>query len=174
MHHKNTEIELKFGDITKTQVDAIVNPANSYGLMGGGVAFSIKKEGGAGIEKEAISEAPIQIGEAIATSAGKLEAKYVIHAPTMEEPAQPTNLESIKKATLAALKRASKLNVSSVAFPGMGTGVGGVSKKEASSIMIETMKNFLDHDTKIKKIVLVAYSDKMYDAFRKAMGKIFE
>lgn len=174
MHHKNTEIELKFGDITKTQVDAIVNPANSYGLMGGGVAFSIKKEAGAGIEKEAISEAPIRIGEAIATSAGKLEAKYVIHAPTMEEPAQPTNLESIEKATLAALKRASKLNISSVAFPGMGTGVGGVSKKEASSIMIETIKNFLDHDTKIKKIVLVAYSDKMYDAFRKAMGKVFE
>lgn len=174
MHYKNTEIELIFGDITKTEVDAIVNPANSYGLMGGGVAFSIKKEGGAEIEKGAISKAPIQIGEAIATSAGKLEAKYVIHAPTMEEPAQLTNLESIKKATLAALRRASKLNISSVAFPGMGTGVGGVSKKEASLIMIETIKNFLDHDTKIKKIVLVAYSDQMYDAFGKAMGKIFE
>lgn len=164
------KIQVKKGDITNIEVDAIVNPANSHGLMGGGVALSIKKKGGADIEKEAVSKAPIPVGEAIATTAGKLKAKYVIHAPTMEEPAQPSNIKAIKKATLAALKKASELKISSIAFPGMGTGVGGVPKTKAAQAMIETIKDFLDQST-IKKIILIAYNQKMFEAFEDAIKK---
>ncbi|MDI3483670.1 MAG: hypothetical protein PWQ74_257 [Methanobacteriaceae archaeon] len=162
------KIQVKKGDITNIEVDAIVNPANSHGLMGGGVALSIKKKGGADIEKEAVSNAPIPVGEAIATTAGKLKAKYVIHAPTMEEPAQPSNIKAIKKATLAALKKASELKISSIAFPGMGTGVGGVPKTKAAQAMIGTIKDFLDQST-IKEIILIAYNQKMFEAFEDAI-----
>ncbi|MGB4362715.1 MAG: macro domain-containing protein [Methanothermobacter tenebrarum] len=169
MQYKETEIRLKKGDITNIKADAIVNPANSYGLMGGGVALSIKEKGGADIEREATSKAPILVGEAIATTAGELKAKYVIHAPTMEEPAQPSNIRAIKKATLAALKKASELGISSIAFPGMGTGVGGVPKDKAAQAMMEAIKEF---SGEIEKILLIAYNQEMYDAFKNAMKKI--
>ncbi len=171
MYYRGVKIQVKKGDITEMDVDAIVNPANSYGLMGGGVALSIKNKGGIEIEEEAISNAPIQIGEAVATTGGRLNVGYVIHAPTMEEPAQPTNLDSIKKATLAALKMASELEISSIAFPGMGTGVGGVPKKEASVAMLKVIKDFLG-SSPFKKIVLVAHSNDMYDAFKEALQDI--
>jgi len=160
------------GDITNIKVDAIVNPANSHGLMGGGVALSIKDKGGSEIEKEAISKAPIKVGEAIVTTAGKLKAKYVIHAPTMEEPAQPSNITSIKMATLSALKKASELKISSIAFPGMGTGVGGVPKTKAAQAMMETIKDFLSQST-LKEIILIAYNQEMYEAFKDAIKKTF-
>jgi O-acetyl-ADP-ribose deacetylase (regulator of RNase III) len=171
LQYKETEIQVKVGDITNVKADAIVNPANSYGLMGGGVALSIKEKGGAGIEKEATSKAPIPVGGAIATTAGKLKAKYVIHAPTMVEPAQPSNIRAIKKATLAALKRGSELGISSIAFPGMGTGVGGVPKDKAARAMIEAIKDFLQ-ETRIEKILLIAYNQEMYKAFKDAMKNL--
>ncbi|MDI9623420.1 MAG: macro domain-containing protein [Methanothermobacter sp.] len=169
MQYKENKIQVKKGDITNIKVDAIVNPANSYGLMGGGVALSIKEKGGADIEKEAISKAPIPVGEAIATTAGKLKAKYVIHAPTMEEPAQPSNIRAIKKATLAALKKASELKISSIAFPGMGTGVGRVPKDKAAQAMIEAVK---ESPEEIEKILFIAYNQEMYEAFKNAMKNL--
>lgn len=86
----------------------------------------------------------------------------------MEEPAQPSNIKAIKKATLAALKKASELKISSIAFPGMGTGVGGVPKTKAAQAMIGTIKDFLDQST-IKEIILIAYNQKMFEAFEDAI-----
>jgi len=162
------------GDIRDLDAEALVNPANSYGFMGGGVALSIKRNGGANIETEAISKAPIPIGDAIITSAGNLKAKYIVHAPTMEEPAQPTNLESIAKATSAALKKASDLDISSIAFPGMGTGVGKVPRNDAALIMLKAIKKFINSEkgSRLKKIFLVAHSHQMQGAFLEAIEKL--
>lgn len=96
--YRDVKISVITGDITKLKVDAIVNPANSMLLMGGGVAGAIKKVGGKEIEDEALKSAPISVGEAIATNAGKLKAKYVIHAPTMEKPAMQTTVDNVKLA----------------------------------------------------------------------------
>lgn len=170
--HLKDKIEIIKGDITEVEADAIVNPANSYGKMGGGVALAIKNRGGKEIEKEAMSKAPIDIGDAISTTAGKLKARYVIHAPTMKKPSQPTDIETIKKATSAALEEALRLKVSSVAFPGMGTGVGGLPKEKAAKSMIEVMKKFLERKGKKIKIILVAYDDELYNAFKKAKAEL--
>ncbi len=137
---KNCVISVVLGDITQTQADAIVNPANSRLMMGGGVAGAIKRIGGAIIEKEAVQKGPIRVGEAVATSAGKLKARYVIHAPTMPLPAMSTDLKNVEKATSAALRLARDLELSSIAIPGMGTGVGGVPVKDAAQTMIEAIK----------------------------------
>src|SRR5260370_32717250 len=97
------EIVAQQGDITKVKADAVVNPATSLGEMGGGVAGALRRVGGAEIEKEAMAQAPIPVGEAVQTAAGQLPFRYVIHAPTMEKPAEPTTVDKIRKATLAAL-----------------------------------------------------------------------
>ena len=85
---KGIEVSSEKGDLTQTKADALVNPANSRGEMGGGVAGALKKVGGERVEKDAIAAAPIKVGKAVATSAGSLKARFVIHAPTMTLPAE--------------------------------------------------------------------------------------
>lgn len=131
-----------FGDITKLEVDAVCNPANSYGLMGGGVAYAIRETGGQVIEDEAVSQAPIHVGAAVATTGGRLAAKYVIHAPTMAEPAIRIGLENVRLAVRAALESAKSLGISSLAFPGMGTGVGGLNFEDSAKAMVEEIASF--------------------------------
>lgn len=150
----------KKGDITE-ECDAIVNPANSSGLMGGGVALAIKIKGGEEIEREAINKAPIQVGKAIFTTSGKLKCKYVIHSPTMQKPAMKIPLENVRLATKAALELARKLKIKSIAFPGMGTGVGGIKAKDGARVMIEECKKFKGLD-----IRLIAFDDELYKAFK--------
>lgn len=152
------------GDITKIVCDAIVNPANSYGYMGGGVAGTIKRVGGIKIENDAISQAPIAVGEAIATTAGDLPCKYVVHAPTMEQPAMRIGIENVKLATKAALEFALKTKLKTIAIPGMGTGVGGISSDDAAKEMIIIGKKYED---KFEKIIFVGYSDELANAFKK-------
>jgi len=135
--YKNAKVSIITGDITRLEVDAIVNPANSMLIMGGGVAGAIKRVGGKEIEDEALKSAPVPVGKAIATNAGKLKAKYVIHAPTMEKPAMQTTADNVKLAMKGALNCAENLGIKSVAFPGMGTGVGGLSLEEASKTMVK-------------------------------------
>ena len=152
----------KQGDITQTDCDAIINPANSFGYMGGGVAGAIKRAGGKEIENEAVSKAPIVVGEAIATTAGDLPCKYVIHAPTMKRPAMRTSVENIEQATQAALKLAEKLDLRCIAIPGMGTGVGRVPQEKAAKAITTIVKEFED---KFETIILIDRNKKMIDSF---------
>lgn len=157
---------VKKGDITEEECDAIVNPANSLGIMGGGAALAIKKKGGEEIEREARAKAPIKLGQAIVTKAGKLKCKYVIHSPTTEKPAQKIPLENVRIATRAALDLAKKLNLRSIALPGMGTGVGGISYEDVAKIMIEECRKFKDLE-----IRLVAFDSTFYKILKKLVEK---
>ncbi len=159
MVEKKSLLELK--------VDAIVNPANSSGKMGGGVAGAIKKMGGEQIEKEAMAQAPIAVGEAVLTSAGKLLCKHVIHAPTMEKPGSKTNSEKVFRAVTAAIELAKKKKLRSLGFPGMGAGVGKVAPEEAAKAMIDALNNFADKE--IDLVYLVDLEDGMVKAFRKIL-----
>jgi O-acetyl-ADP-ribose deacetylase (regulator of RNase III) len=166
------EIFAKKGDITEEKADAIVNPANSLARMGGGVALAIKLKGGQEIEEEAMKRAPIPLGSALATTAGKLSAKFIIHAPTMKKPAERIKLENVKQAMIAALKCASELNIKAMAFPGMGTGVGGIEKKEAAEVMVNAIKKFFrEGETTLEKVILVGYDDELYEEFKKSLKK---
>lgn len=158
------QIIVKKEDITKLRCDAIVNPANSFGYMGGGVAGVIKRVGGAGIENEAVGQAPITIGRAVATTAGTLPCKAVIHAPTMRRPAERTNEENVRSATLAALECADNNGYESIAFPGMGTGVGRVPLDVAARTMVEEIRRF--NPKNLKKVYLVAINDDMVKVFK--------
>jgi len=156
-------IIIEKGDLTQVKCDVIVNPANSSGYMGGGVAGAIKRVGGAIIEKQAILQAPISVGNAVITIAGNLPCNFVIHAPTMEKPAMHIGLENVKRATYAALKIASEKRLKSIAIPGMGTGVGGVDKKAAAKAMMSIVKDFED---KFEKIIFVDRNQLFIDALK--------
>ncbi len=158
-------ISARVGDITKEVCDAMVNPANSSGSMNGGVALAIKNAGGSEIEKETMGKAPIPIGSAVATKAGKLKCKFVIHAPTMNKPVERISVENVKKATYAALKLASELGIRKIAFPGMGTGVGCVAYDEAARAMINEMRKFGDME-----IIVVDINEDFIDAFRRELS----
>ena len=131
----SVSVTLVLGDITEFTGDAIVNPANRYLVMGGGVAGAIKKRGGVGIEHEARKYAPIEIGEAVVTSAGRLKCKAVIHAHTVDSPGGRSTRDYVYKATLAALRVARERGFKSIAFPLMGAGVGGLSPEESIDAM---------------------------------------
>jgi len=171
--YKGVEIVAVTGDITEQKVDAIVNPANSWLVMGGGVAGAIKRIGGKEIEEEAVKHAPISVGKAIATDAGKLRAKYVIHAPTMERPAMRIAIENVRLAVSAALKCADELKLKSAAFPGMGTGVGGLALEEAAEAMINETKKHIEEDTRLNRIVFVGFNEDLTQAFLTAINTIF-
>jgi len=164
------EIRVLRGSILEVDSEVIVNPANSQGYMGGGVAGVIKKAGGEEIEREAVSKAPIPVGEAVFTTAGRLKFKGVIHSPTMEEPAMRTTEEKVRKAVRAALKLADEMCFRSIAFPGMGTGVGRVPKDVSAKAMVEEIKNFKARC--LKEVILVDLDEDMVEEWKKALEKL--
>lgn len=166
--YKGVEISALHADITKLEVEAIVNAANTRLYMGGGVAGAIKRAGGKEIEEEAVKKGPIKIGEAIATSAGKLKAKYVIHAPTMELDFK-TDESKVRLATIAALNKAKELKIESIAFPALGTGVGGLPKDLVAKIMVEEIKKHIDRGTSLRKVILADINQEQIDFFKKEL-----
>jgi len=160
-------VEVKEGSILEVDTDVIVNPANSLGIMGGGVAGVIRRQGGEQIEREAIMKSPIPVGKAVLTSAGRLPFKGVIHSPTMEQPAMRTSAEKVRLSVRAALELADREGFKSIAFPGMGTGVGGLNKEIAAKAMMEEIKSF--NATNLERVVLVDIDKEMVEAWRKEL-----
>ena len=169
---KNTLVRVKIGDIAQEETDGIVNPANSLLLMGGGVAAALKQAGGEEIEAEATRQAPCPVGQAISTSAGALKAKFIIHAPTMPQPAMKIDAASVKKAAEAALDLARKLQLKSLSVPGMGTGVGGISYRDAGRVMMEALRNHIYSGTTLTLLNLVARDTLLFDTFKENLAKL--
>jgi len=161
------EIKIQQGSILDSPVEVIVNAANSGGHMGGGVAGVIKRAAGREVEEEAIKQAPIPVGKAVLTSAGRLPFKGIIHAPTMERPAMRIPVENVSQATLAALRLAEDRGFSSIALPGMGTGVGGLAKEEAAKAMMEAIRGFPAKN--IKTVLLIDIDQEMVEAWRRLL-----
>lgn len=164
-----TEIKVEQGDITETEAQAIVNAANNQFWMGGGVAGAIKRKGGAEIEKEAVDKGPIEVGEAVATKAGKLKAEYVIHAATMGMDFK-TDAEKIKEATLSSLRVADELEVKSIAFPALGTGVGGFPATQAAEIMLTNTKKYLkSRESFLEQVIFILFDQETFNQFRQVL-----
>jgi O-acetyl-ADP-ribose deacetylase (regulator of RNase III) len=170
---KGVKIEVKRGSLLELEVDAIVNPANSMLTMGGGVAGAIKRIGGEEIEKEAVKNAPLPVGKAIVTSAGRLKARHVIHAPTMEKPG-PTTVEKVYKAMYAALELACNMKFKSMAIPGMGTGVGGLSPDEAAEAMFKALEDWLNRGLTVRHIIFVDLNEEVVHAFKKRLDRLMK
>lgn len=163
-------VEVVLGDLTKVDVDAIVCPANSYGTMGGGVAAAIAHVGGAGVESEAVRQAPIPLGSAVLTTAGDMPARWVIHAPTMYEPVEDATEENVRRAMEAALAQCDEDGLVAVAFPGMGTGVGRLPYGDAAKVMVSAIDAHADRRFPAL-IRLVASNEKLAGAWAEALER---
>ena len=146
------EIEVAEADITKLEVDAIANAANTELRHGGGVAGAISRAGGPEIQAESDRVAPIGLGEAIETTAGELPSRWVIHAATMEL-GGPTSAEIIHRATASALAKADELGAKSLALVAFGTGVGGFPLEEAARIEVEELRRHLEGGSGLERVV---------------------
>lgn len=141
------------GSILEAEADVIVNAANSQGMMGGGVAGVIKRAAGQEVEDQARAQAPIPVGQAVLTSGGKTKFKGIIHAPTMPEPGMRIPPQNVALATRAALVRADEQGFESIAIPGMGTGVGGVTPHDAAVKMLHEIRTFAPRT--LRSVILV-------------------
>jgi O-acetyl-ADP-ribose deacetylase (regulator of RNase III) len=167
-----TTFAIERGDITDAEVDAIVNAANSELWMGTGVAGAIKRKGGVVIEEEALRQGPVEVGEAVLTVGGNLPATHVIHAATMGKDLK-TDPEKIAAATRSTLALADKHRLTSIAFPALGSGVGGVPPEKSADAILSTV---LDHmksgSSTLQKILFVVYQDEAYKAFTEALKRL--
>jgi O-acetyl-ADP-ribose deacetylase (regulator of RNase III) len=161
-------IELWNGDICDLEVDAIVNAANVSLWMATGVGGAIKRAGGEAIEFEAIRQAPVALGGAIVTSGGTLPAHAVIHAVSLDH-ARRTSAVVIEAAVRSALARAREINASSVAFPALGTGVGGFPLDEAARITVQTVREELPSCPTIDHVIFALRGQAAYEAFAAAL-----
>lgn len=161
-------IEVVKSDIADQDTEAIVNAANNHLWMGAGVAGAIKKRGGVEIEREAVSQGPVDVGEAILTSGGKLKAKYVIHAAAMGQDLQ-TDIDKIRMATHNSLVLADKYQIASISFPALGTGVGGFSIFHCAKIMITETVEFLMNAKHLKHVRFVLFDQQSFDAFHQEL-----
>ncbi len=152
------------GSILEAEAQVIVNAANSLGFMGGGVAGVIKRAAGVGVEEEARRQAPIPVGKAVLTSGGRTKFTGIIHAPTMEQPAMRIPPENVALATRAALTLADEKGLTSVALPGMGTGVGGVAPADAADRMIREIKSV--QPKTLRTVILVDVDPAMVEAWQ--------
>jgi O-acetyl-ADP-ribose deacetylase len=164
-------IELQKGDITKMKVDAIVNAANTSLLGGGGVDGAIHKAGGKAILEECqqirARQGGCKTGEAVITTAGKLPAKYVIHAVgPVWHGGKIEEERLLASAYSKSLSIALENNVRTIAFPNISTGVYGFPKDKAAHIAINEVKNFLTSTDQIEKVIFVCYDDENYRLYK--------
>lgn len=143
------QIEVVEGDISAQDTDAVVNAANNHFWMGSGVAGALKRRGGVEIEREAMAQGPVEPGDCVVTSGGRLPARYVIHAAVMGQDLV-TSAEIIERATANALRLADERGLASIALPAFGTGVGGFPIDECARIMIGAARR---HEPKTLRLV---------------------
>jgi O-acetyl-ADP-ribose deacetylase (regulator of RNase III) len=162
-------IEVLSADITTLAVDAIANAANTQLEHGGGVAGAIARAAGPGLREESRRKAPIGLGDAVETGAGRLPCRWVIHAATMEL-GGPTSADIIRRCTASTLARADALGARSLALVAFGTGVGGFSPAEAARIEVEEVRRHLGRGAGLERVVFVVRGADAQDAFTRALG----
>ena len=163
-------VEVIEGDITQLEVDAVANAANTGLRHGGGVAGAIVRAGGASIQEESDRLAPIALGEAVATGAGELPSRWVIHAATMEL-GGPTSARIIRDATASTLRVADELGARSLGLVAFGTGVGGFPLEEAARIEVDEVRRHLDAGGGLERVVFAVRGNDAEAAFNSAMSQ---
>lgn len=165
-----TRLELWNGDICVLEVDAIVNPASPTLWMSTGVGGALKRAGGDAIEFAAVRQGPVAIGSAVVTEAGALAARAIIHAVSLD-PDHRTSAEAIADAVRSSIARAREIGATSIAFPALGTGIGGFPIDEAAAVTVRTVREELREDDTIEHVIFALRGAAPYEAFGRAMNR---
>jgi O-acetyl-ADP-ribose deacetylase (regulator of RNase III) len=158
-------VSITQGDIAEADTEAVVNAANNELWMGSGVAGALKRAGGASIEREAVALGPIGVGDSVLTGAGNLPALNVIHAAAMS-PGRPATAESVRAATGSSLRLAHEHQIESIAFPALGTGVGGLSLAECARCMFAATRDHCATNEYPAEIRFVLFGHNALDVFQ--------
>jgi len=162
-------IEVLDTDITKLDVDAVANAANTELRHGGGMAGAIARAGGPEVNRESRARAPIGLGEAVETTGGEMPCRWVVHAATMEL-GGPTSADIIRRATASTLSKADELGAKSLALVAFGTGVGGFPLEQAARIEVEEVRRHLDAGSGLDRVVFAVRGEAARRAFESALG----
>jgi O-acetyl-ADP-ribose deacetylase len=165
------QIILLQGDLTEMDVDAIVNAANNALQLGGGVAGAIRRKGGDAIQSECDAIGSIPIGGAAITTGGKLRARYVIHAASMQLGGE-TTARALRSSTAHSLRIAAERKLRSIAFPAVGTGIAGFPLSECAEIMLHEVAEFLKNSTSLEKIYFVLFDERALAVFEEVHAKM--
>ena len=172
MKSLSERIVIQQGDITEMDVDAIVNAANNDLILGAGVAGAILRKGGSSIQEECSEIGSIPVGYAAITQAGKLKARYVIHAASMGLGNVPTTAKTLRTSTVHSLRLAAERGLKTMAFPAIGTGVSGFPMEECAEIMLNEAAQHLKQETSLERIYFVLFGAGAYDTFRRTWRRL--
>lgn len=168
-------IELVQGDITKMNVDAIVNAANSSLMGGGGVDGAIHRAGGPAILEECkqivARQGPCKTGEAVITTGGMLPAKYVIHTvgPIWSGSGKEDAL--LENCYRNSLNLAAQHDVKSIAFPNISTGVYRFPKDRAAGIAVKTVQQWMQNPQSVEQVYFVCFDEGNFNLYQQLLGK---
>jgi len=159
-------ILIQQGDITDMDVDAIVNAANNDLILGAGVAGAIYRKGGESIQQECNEIGSIPVGYAAITGAGKLKARFVIHAASMGLGGVRTTAKTLRTSTAHSLRLAAERKLKSIAFPAIGTGVSAFPLDECAQIMLAETVQHLQGETSLESVYFVLFDARARDVFQ--------
>ena len=162
------KVKMSLGDLTEARTDAIVNAANNDLILGGGVAGAIRSKGGPSIQRECDQLGPIALGEAALTGAGRLPAKFVIHAASMSLGGRTTEA-NLRAATRNSLRRANEKGLKSIAFPAIGTGIAGFPLDRCARAMLDEVRAHLGGPTTLVRVEFVLFDAAGLAAFERAL-----
>ncbi|MBN2514667.1 MAG: O-acetyl-ADP-ribose deacetylase [Deltaproteobacteria bacterium] len=169
----NATLSLVLGDITKENTDAIVNAANSGLRGGGGVDGAIHRAGGPAIMEECRKIGYCPAGQAVVTTAGNLNATYVIHTVgPIYKGGTRGEATLLKSAYLESLKQAVKKGSKSVSFPAISAGVYGYPLSEAARIALKTIIEYLKENNSIDLVRFVLFDQAIFDVFSEELQKL--
>jgi len=167
MKNPDSEIEIVRGDITKLNVDAIVNAANTTLLGGGGVDGAIHRGAGPELLGECRTLGGCPPGEAKVTRGYRLPARFVIHTVgPVWKGGKHREAETLANCYRSSLQLAVENGIKTIAFPAISCGAYGYPIPDATQIALKTVRDFLATDDRIDKVVFVLWGDEVYDAYR--------
>lgn len=166
-----SKVILMQGDLTEMGTDAIVNAANNDLQHGGGVAGVIRRKGGPVIQEESNEIGSIPVGGAAITSGGKLKAKYVIHAASMQLGGR-TTAQALRSSTAHSLRIAAERGLKTIAFPAVGTGIAGFPLEECAEIMLREVVKHLKRGSSLEKVYFVLFDEAALETFEKVQRRM--
>lgn len=170
MAHAKARLRIVRGDITRQDSDAIVNAANERLTPGGGVSGAIHRAGGPEIARECAAIGRCPTGSAVATTGGKLKARWVIHAVgPIWRGGGHGEAELLASAYRSALREAARAGAGSVAFPAISCGIYGYPLEEAARVAVATLREELAEQQKIREVRLVMFDEATHAAFAAAL-----
>ena len=171
MNELSSRIAILQGDLTEMDADAIVNAANNDLVLGGGVAGAIRRKGGDEIQRECNAIGTIPIGGAAITTGGKLKARHVIHAASMQLGGR-TTAQALRSSTAHSLRIAAERGLKTIAFPAVGSGIAGFPLEECADIMLREAAQHLSGQTSLQMVYFVLFDEGARGVFERAWQRI--